>query len=308
MPRRRQPRTLYRACLVYVTVHMHVPCPGNTSAISELPQTICEDIVVALQQRQPVNYAMLCHVLGSLLRFVFLNRRRPPTEQIASCMLSQLRRHGDQLTVLHLPLTEAQYDSFVTTVSSLPHLRCLVLHVNDLIESVAEAITRHCPNLINLCLYGVRYGNYLHEVITNERTYVTQVAFHVVLSMLERLSLQVFRIQFLGQAVLSMPITTRLQLRELKIYEDILDTHDRLSHVITLCPHLRRVWLVFANEFQIEPLARLAFLEDLTIIILNRDFSLDFSDLIQQLLRCVGWRLKRLRLNAPVLSLTSLVR
>ncbi|KAG0430169.1 hypothetical protein HPB47_022941 [Ixodes persulcatus] len=142
---------------------MHVPCPENTSAISELPQTICEDIVVALQQRQPVNYAMLCHVLGSLLR-------------------------------------------------------------------------------------------------------------------------------------------------ELKIYEDILDTHDRLSHVITLCPHLRRVWLVFANEFQIEPLARLAFLEDLTIIILNRDFSLDFSDLIQQLLRCVGWRLKRLRLNAPVLSLTSLVR
>ncbi|CAN7982831.1 unnamed protein product [Ixodes pacificus] len=67
MPRRRQPKSLYRACLAYVTVHMRVPSSGNTSAISELPHNISEDIVVILQQCQPVNYAMLYHVLGNLL-------------------------------------------------------------------------------------------------------------------------------------------------------------------------------------------------------------------------------------------------
>ncbi|EEC00428.1 hypothetical protein IscW_ISCW000528 [Ixodes scapularis] len=126
--------------------------------------------------------------------------------------------------------------------------------------------------------------------------------------MLERLGLQVFRISFLAQAVLSLPATTRLQLTELTIYKEIVETPDMLFHVITLCPNLRRVCLVLPDEIQIEPLSDLAFLEDLTIIILNRDHSLGFSDLIQQLLRCVGWRLKRLHLNAPVLDLTSVVR
>ncbi|CAN8018013.1 unnamed protein product [Ixodes persulcatus] len=307
MPRR-QPQSLYRACLVYVAGNMHVPCSENTSAISELPQTISEDIVVALQRCQPVDYAVLCHVLGNLLRFVFLSRRLSPTEEIAYRMLSQLRHYGNKITALHLPLTEAQYDTFVTTLPSLRRLRNLVLHVNDLTDSMAEAITHHCPDLIILCLYGARFGNYLLDVITNDRTYVTHVDFHVVQSILERLGLRVFRISFLARAVLSLPATTRLQLTELTIYKDLLDTPGTLSHVITSCPNLRRMSLFLADGIQIEPLARLAFLEDLTIIVLNSDFSLDFSDVIQRVLRCVGWRLKRLRLNVPVLDLTSVVR
>ncbi|KAM7308144.1 hypothetical protein ISCGN_011778 [Ixodes scapularis] len=307
MPRR-QPQSLYRACLVYVAGNMHVPYSENTSAISELPQTISEDIVVALQQCEPVNCALLCHVLGNFLRFVFLSSRLSPTEDIAYRMLSQLRHYGETITALHLPLTEAQYDTFVTTLPSLRRLRNLVLHVSDLTDSVAEAVARHCPNLIILCFYGPNYGNYLLDAITYDGTYITQVAFHNVRSMLERLGLRVFRISFLARAVLSLPATTRLQLTELTIYKEIMETPDMLFHVITLCPNLRRVCLVLPAETQIEPLADLAFLEDLTIILLNRDISLGFSDLIQQLLRCVGWRLKRLHLNAPVLDLTSVVR
>ncbi|CAN7982841.1 unnamed protein product, partial [Ixodes pacificus] len=113
-------------------------------------------------------------------------------------MLSQLRHYGDTITALHLPLTEAQYDTFVTTLPSLPHLRNLVLHVTELTDSVAEAVTRHCPNLIMLCLYGPNYGNFLIDVITYDGTYITHVAFYVVRSMLERLGLQVFRISYLA--------------------------------------------------------------------------------------------------------------
>ncbi|EEC14528.1 hypothetical protein IscW_ISCW010895 [Ixodes scapularis] len=286
---------------------MQVPCSESRSAIRALPQTIGEDIVGALQRCRPVDYALLCHVLGNLLRFVFLSRRLSPSEEIAYSMLSQLRHYGDKITVLHLPLTEAQYDTFVTTLSSLPRLRNLVLHVNELAESVAVAITRHCPDLIHLCLYKIRHENCLHGTITDNHTYATQVAFHVVRGVLERLGLQVFRVPYLARAVLSLPATTGLQLRELTIYEELLDTPDSLRRVITLCPNLRRLCLVLVNGIQIEPLVRLAFLEDLTVIV-NGDSAVEFSDLIQQLLQCVGWRLRRLRFNVPALNLSSIVR
>ncbi|CAN8018006.1 unnamed protein product [Ixodes persulcatus] len=286
---------------------MQAPCSESRSAIRALPQTISEDIVGALQRCRPVDYALLYHVLGNLLRFVFLSRRLSPTEDIAYRMLSQLRHYGDKITALHLPLTEAQYDAFVTTLSSLPRLRNLVLHVNELAESVAEAITRHCPDLIHLCLFRIRHENCLHGTLTDNHTYATQVAFHVVRSVLERLELRVFRIPYLARAVLSLPATTGLQLRELTIYEELLDTPDGLPRVVTMCPNLRRLCLVLVNGIQIEPLVRLVFLEDLTVIV-NGDFAVEFSDLIQQLLRCVGWRLRRLRFNARALDLTSIIR
>ncbi|CAN7977275.1 unnamed protein product [Ixodes persulcatus] len=308
MPRKRQPESLYNSCLVYVAVNFHVSFPEGTSVLTVLPPTISEQIIVVLQQCQPTNYALLCHVLGNVLRFVYLGRL-PQNQDIAFRMFRQLRQYGDLLTVLHLPLREEHYDMFVTTLPSLPHLRNLVLHVHDLTEPIADAIARHCLNLNNLCLYGIRPGNYMRGVVTDDNNYIIHVAIHLVHNMLERLGLQVFRIAFLTQAILSLPATTRLQLTELVMNrQDLLETAGALSHVITLCPNLLKVCLFFSDENQIKPLARLAFLEDLSLILVNYKSPVNSSDLIHQLLRSVGYKLRRLGLNAPTLDMAIIAR